>query len=64
MYDLEQKPRLNHVELLKIPRSELFLFQAYLTPVEPPLSRVLAAAPETSPVTVPSDTGSAGAIKT
>ena len=32
--------------------------------MEPPLSRLLAVAPKASPVTVPSGTGSAGAMKT
>ena len=55
-------------ELLYIPRSgsgsKLLRFKALPTPVESPLSRLLAVAPEASPVTVPSGTGSAGAMKT
>ena len=58
----------NQVELLYIPRSgsgsKLLRFKALLAPVEPPLSRLLAVAPEASPVTVPSGTGSASAMKT
>ena len=62
------KIRVNQAELLYIPRSgsgsKLLRFKALLTPVESPLSRLLAVAPEASPVTVPSGTGSAGAMKT
>ena len=59
-----KNPRHNQVELLEVPRLGLFRFRAFFNLVECPLSRVLALSPETSPVTVPFDTGSAGAMKT